>query len=74
MACSRVTLAVYLILRRLVWMSIQKEKKNLCHIDLRISSPDCRKIFLKSQQIKDWVMYGTEALSLDKANQNFVDK
>jgi len=72
MACSKVTLVVYLILRRLVWTSIQK--KNLCHVDLHISSPDCRKIFLKRQQIKAWVMYGTEILSMDKAIQNFVDK
>jgi len=72
MACSKVTLAVYLILRRLVWMPIQE--KNQCHVDLHISYPDCRKTFLKRQQIKAWVMYGTEILSKDKANQNFVDK
>jgi hypothetical protein len=53
-------------------MSIQKKKQ--CQVDLHISSPDCRTIFLKRQQIKACVMYGTEILSMDKANQNFVDK
>ena len=50
------------------------QEKNQCHVDLHISYPDCRKTFLKRQQIKAWVMYGTEILSKDKANQNFVDK
>jgi hypothetical protein len=72
MACSKVTLAGYFILRRLVWMSIQRKK--LFHLDLHIPSPDCRKFFLKRQQIKAWVMYGTEIFSMDKANQNFVYK
>jgi len=53
---------------------MSSQKKDLCHVDLHISAPDCMNFFLKTQQIKTWVMYGTEILSMDKANQNFVDK
>jgi hypothetical protein len=48
-------------------MSIQK--KNLCHVDLHISSPDCRKIFLKKTANK-----GLGNMELYKANKNLVDK